>query len=137
MNIDDNYYSKTTKGVTITAFPMFIDERSRPEDKFYFWVYQLCIDNKSGKKLKFLKNAQFLADKHGLKYSQINQGLLNRVYELNDGGYIEQAFSVPLKSESGILYDSYFEVEDEEGQIYKLDVPSFPLESPFDRKVLN
>lgn len=137
MKFDDNCYSKTTNGVTITAFPMFIDERSDQKKNFFLWAYHLFIDNNSGHCLKILSNTRNFADKKGLKYKQTAKGFEGKSYEINDKTHIEYSFKTLLSAESGVAYDSFFEAIDENGRKYKIDLPAFPLDSPLDNRTIN
>ena len=38
-------YSKTTKGVTVTVTPYFLDDQSSPNEGHYVWAYQVNIKN--------------------------------------------------------------------------------------------
>ena len=48
-------YSKTTKKITITVNPYFLEEQSEPDDQHYVWAYQVTINN-LGKERVQLKN---------------------------------------------------------------------------------
>ena len=45
-------YSKTTKGVTVTVTPYFLDDQSSPQESHYVWAYQVNIKNLSTTTMK-------------------------------------------------------------------------------------
>ena len=40
-----NMYHQTTRGIRVTVMPVYIDERSSPEQGKYFWAYRVVIFN--------------------------------------------------------------------------------------------
>ena len=40
-------YSKTTRGITVTVKPYFLDDQSSPQENHYVWAYQVNIKNSS------------------------------------------------------------------------------------------
>ena len=53
-------YTKTTKKISITVNPYYLEDQSEPEDQHYVWAYQVTINNLSNKTLnhsgKWFKN---------------------------------------------------------------------------------
>ena len=47
-------YKETTHGITVTAMPVYIDERSEPEKDQHFWAYRICIRNDSAQTVKLI-----------------------------------------------------------------------------------
>ena len=45
-------YTKTTKGVTVTVTPYFLDDQSSPQESHYVWAYQVNIKNSSSNTMK-------------------------------------------------------------------------------------
>ena len=45
-------YSKTTKGITVTVTPYFLDDQSSPQVSHYVWAYQVNIKNLSASTMK-------------------------------------------------------------------------------------
>ena len=45
-------YSKTTRGITVTVKPYFLDEQSSPQENHYVWAYQVNIKNSSNSTMK-------------------------------------------------------------------------------------
>ena len=48
-------YTKTTKKISITVNPYYLEDQSEPEDQHYVWAYQVTINNLSGERVQ-LKN---------------------------------------------------------------------------------
>ena len=38
-------YRETTRAITVTVRPSFLDDQSRPEDNYFVWAYEVTILN--------------------------------------------------------------------------------------------
>ena len=38
-------YEKTTRAITVTVQPFYLDEQSSPDEEHYVWAYKVCIEN--------------------------------------------------------------------------------------------
>ncbi len=36
-------YARTTRSITVTVEPFYLDEQSAPEENHYVWAYHVCI----------------------------------------------------------------------------------------------
>ena len=48
-------YSKTTKNISITVKPSYLEDQSEPDEQHYVWAYQITINN-LGRETVQLKN---------------------------------------------------------------------------------
>ena len=58
-------YSKTTKGVTVTVTPYFLDDQSSPNEGHYVWAYQVNIKNSSHRTMKLNHRNWVIIDANG------------------------------------------------------------------------
>ena len=42
---DRALYTATTRGITVSVEPTYLDARSSPHDSQYFWAYRVIIEN--------------------------------------------------------------------------------------------
>ena len=58
-------YSKTTKGITVTVTPYFLDDQSSPLESHYVWAYQVNIKNLSASTMKLNHRNWVIIDANG------------------------------------------------------------------------
>ena len=58
-------YSKTTKGITVTVTPYFLDDQSSPQEGHYVWAYQVNIKNLSSNTIKLNRRNWVIIDANG------------------------------------------------------------------------
>ena len=61
-------YSKTTKGVTVTVTPYFLDDQSSPNEGHYVWAYQVNIKNSSHSTMKLNQRNWVIIDANLVTY---------------------------------------------------------------------
>ena len=129
-------YSKTTKNISITVNPYFLEEQSEPDDQHYVWAYQVTIDNQSKEKIQLINRYWKIIDSNGTKQEVSGQGLVGEQPVLNPGEKFEYTSGTPLSTPSGFM-EGYYEMETIEGVKFEAYIPQFSLDSPFTSKKLN
>jgi ApaG protein len=133
---EDNNYCKTTKGITVSAYPLYMAEESDPDDNKFVWAYHVTIENNSEKAVKLLKRKWLVADARGIHKEIKGDGVMGEQPVLDPGDSFEYTSGAPLSSASGIMVGEY-QMESNEGELFNVDVPAFSLDSPHTNKTLN
>ena len=129
-------YTKTTKKISITVSPYFLEDQSDPDDLHFVWAYQVTINNLS-KNVVQLKNRYWkIIDSNGTKQEVKGEGVIGEQPVLNPGEKFEYTSGTPLTTPSGFMEGSY-EMEIKNGSIFKALIPQFSLDSPFTSNKLN
>jgi len=129
-------YNKTTKKISITVSPYFLEDQSDPDDQHFVWAYQVTINNLS-KNVVQLKNRYWkIIDSNGTKQEVKGEGVIGEQPVLNPGEKFEYTSGTPLTTPSGFMEGSY-EMEIKNGSIFKALIPQFSLDSPFTSNKLN
>ena len=129
-------YTKTTKKISITVNPYFLEDQSEPEDQHYVWAYQVTINN-LGKESVQLKNRYWkIIDSNGSKQEVKGEGVVGEQPILNPGEKFEYTSGTPLSTPSGFM-GGHYEMETKEGKIFEAVIPQFSLDSPFIKNNLN
>jgi len=129
-------YTKTTKKISITVSPYFLEDQSDPDDQHFVWAYQVTINNLS-KNVVQLKNRYWkIIDSNGTKQEVKGEGVIGEQPVLNPGEKFEYTSGTPLTTPSGFMEGSY-EMEIKNGSIFKALIPQFSLDSPFTSNKLN
>ena len=129
-------YTKTTKKISITVNPYFLEDQSEPDDQHYVWAYQVTINNE-GKEIVQLKNRYWkIIDSNGTKQEVKGEGVVGEQPILNPGEKFEYTSGTPLSTPSGFM-GGHYEMETKTGKKFEAIIPQFSLDSPFIKNNLN
>jgi ApaG protein len=129
-------YRAVTRDIEVTVEPNFLPEKSSAEDGQFFWSYTVVITN-SGEETVQLKTRQWIiTDATGRQQRVRGDGVVGEQPVLAPGERFEYTSGVPLATASGFMAGSY-EMENEAGERFEIEVPAFSLDSPGGKRVLN
>ncbi len=126
-------YSKTTKGITITVKPYFLEDQSSPHESHYVWAYKVSIQNLSNISMKLNHRNWIIIDAHGKIINVQGEGVVGEFPVLEPGESFEYTSGTPLKTNNGIMQGFYLMSQDN-GKQHKIDIPAFSLDSPYNKK---
>ena len=129
-------YEKTTHSITITVQPFYLDEQSSPDEEHYVWAYKVNIENGGGQTVKLLNRHWRITDSFGRLQEVQGAGVVGEQPVLKPGDSFEYTSGTPLPTPSGIMVGTY-EMESEQGERFKVDIPAFSLDSPYDSAAVN
>jgi ApaG protein len=129
-------YRAVTRDIEVTVEPNFLPEKSSAEDGQFFWSYTVIITN-SGEETVQLKTRQWIiTDAAGRQQRVRGDGVVGEQPMLAPGERFEYTSGVPLATASGFMAGSY-EMENQAGERFEIEVPAFSLDSPGGKRVLN
>ena len=96
-------YSKTTKGVTVTVTPYFLDDQSSPQESHYVWAYQVNIKNLSESTMKLNHRNWVIIDANGKIMNVQGEGVVGEFPTLQPGESFEYTSGTPLKTTNGTV----------------------------------
>jgi len=129
-------YSQTTRSITVTVRPFFLEDQSSPDDAHYVWAYHVRIEN-DGRETVQLRNRYWrITDSLGRVQEVRGAGVVGEQPVLRPGDSFEYTSGVPLPTPSGIMVGSY-QIENETGERFDVAVPPFSLDSPHQPVQLN
>jgi ApaG protein len=129
-------YSSLTDDIRVTVRPEFSTERSEPSDDSYFWIYTIEIVNQGRRKVKLTHRHWRITDAFGHIETVDGPGVVGEQPTIAPGQAYRYSSGCPLKTPTGFMTGSY-DMVDEEGRRFEVEIPAFSLDSPFLRKVLN
>lgn len=129
-------YSCVTRDIEITVLPEFVPERSDASEGHYFWAYTVEIANQSEITVQVTARHWKITDANGQMEEVKGTGVVGEQPVLKPGETFRYTSGCPLTTSSGIMSGSY-QVVDEAGNIFDIEVPTFSLDSPFTKRVLN
>lgn len=122
-------YRESTHRITVTAMPVFIDERSDPEKGHYFWAYRIQIVNNNPEKAQLISRYWHITDANGVSEEVYGDGVVGEQPQLSPGETFEYTSGCPLSTPSGIM-TGHFIVINEQGEELKIKIPAFSLDLP-------
>src|SRR3981189_981136 len=125
-----------TRQIEVTVEPNFMPKRSSVEKREYFWSYTIVI-TKTGAETGQLRTRHWIIpDASGRKQEVRGEGVVGEQPVLAPGERFEYTSGVPLTTASGFMTGRY-QMVSASGERFEIDVPTFSLDSPDSKRVLN
>ena len=129
-------YRAITRDIEVTVEPNFLPERSSAQKQQYFWSYTIVITNSGPEAVKLRTRHWIITDATGRQQEVRGEGVVGEQPVLAPGERFEYTSGVPLPTASGFMTGRY-QMESESGEKFEINVPTFSLDSPEARRVLN
>ncbi len=123
-------YASKTGEIHITVQPFFLRSHSFPEKSQFMWSYHVQIENKGDVPCQLVNRFWHITDGNGHIQRVSGEGVVGKKPILNPGELFEYTSGTPLPTPSGFM-SGYYEMETAEGEIIKVSIPHFSLDSPF------
>ena len=122
-------YARTTRSITVTVEPFYLDEQSSPEENHFVWAYHVRIQNHGEQTVQLLTRFWRITDSLGNVQGVRGDGVVGEQPILNPGESFEYTSGTPLPTPSGIMVGAY-QMLAQSGERFEIDVPAFSLDSP-------
>lgn len=129
-------YRAVTRQIEVTVEPNFMPDRSSVERSQYFWSYTIVITNSGQETVQLRTRHWIITDASGHRQEVRGEGVVGEQPVLAPGERFEYTSGVPLPTASGFMTGRY-QMVSESGERFEIDVPTFSLDSPDSRRVLN
>ena len=129
-------YSETTKGITVTVEPFYLEDQSSPTENHYVWAYHVKIENGGAETVQLRRRYWRITDGRGQVQEVRGPGVVGEQPVLAPGESFEYTSGTPLPTPSGIMVGSY-EMEARNGESFSIRIPAFSLDSPHQAVRLN
>ncbi len=122
-------YQETTRSISVTVKPIYLEDQSSPSDSHYVWAYQVRIENKGHETVQLINRYWRITDSRGRVREVRGAGVVGEQPILKPGEAFEYTSGTPLPTPSGIMVGSY-EMVSATGGCFDVAVPPFSLDSP-------
>ncbi|HEX4111465.1 MAG TPA: Co2+/Mg2+ efflux protein ApaG [Stellaceae bacterium] len=129
-------YSETTRSITVTVEPTYLEDQSSPAEDRYVWAYHVRIENGGGETVQLRRRHWRITDGMGRTQEVRGPGVVGEQPVLGPGQAFEYTSGTPLNTPSGIMVGSY-EMETRQGESFEIAIPAFSLDSPHQSVRLN
>ncbi len=125
-------YTHETDQIKVSVYPIFLDNQSNPDEYHFLWAYHVKIENLSHSVVQLRSRYWRIIDGFGRLQEVKGPGVVGEQPILNPGDSFEYTSGTPLSTPSGIMEGHYL-METSQGHELTVRIPSFSLDSPFDR----
>ena len=129
-------YRAVTRQIQVVVEPSFLPERSSAEHGRFFWAYTVVIFNSGQETVQLKTRHWIITDGAGRNQEVRGEGVVGEQPVLAPGERFEYTSGVPLPTASGFMTGRY-QMVSESGERFEIDVPTFSLDSPDNKRVLN
>src|SRR5256885_11142228 len=129
-------YRAVTRQIEVTVEPNFLPERSSIDRGQYFWSYTIVITNTGAETVQLRTRHWTITDATGRKQEVRGEGVVGEQPVLAPGERFEYTSGVPLPTASGFMTGRY-QMVSASGERFEIDVPTFSLDSPDNRRGVN
>ncbi len=129
-------YTQTTRSISITVQPKYLEERSSPPDSNYVWAYHVRIENSGRETVQLVTRYWRITDAFGRVQEVRGPGVVGEQPVLKPGDKFEYTSGTPLSTPSGIMVGAY-QMETADGERFDAAIPAFSLDSPHQAVRLN
>lgn len=129
-------YSETTRSITVTVKPVYLEDQSSPVENRYVWAYHVRIENRGRETVQLRRRYWKITDNRGQIQEVRGPGVVGEQPVLAPGESFEYTSGTPLPTPSGIMAGTY-EMETKGGESFSVAIPAFSLDSPHQPVRLN
>jgi ApaG protein len=133
---DRRMYRAVTRQIEVTVEPNFMPERSSAENSRFFWSYTIVITNTGDETVQLRTRHWIITDASGKQEEVRGEGVVGEQPTIAPGERYEYTSGVPLSTASGFMTGRY-QMVSETGERFEIDIPTFSLDSPHHKRVLN
>ncbi len=129
-------YSATTRHIRVSVRPVYLEDQSAPTDSHFVWAYQVKIENLGKETVQLRSRHWRITDARGELHEVRGPGVIGEQPVLEPGDVYEYTSGTPLATPSGIMMGEY-QMENERGEMFDIEIPAFSLDSPYQPVRLN
>jgi ApaG protein len=129
-------YQAVTRQIEVTVTPQYLAERSAPDRGEYFWAYTIEITNRGAETVQLRTRYWRITDANGRRQEVRGAGVVGKQPVLKPGDSFEYTSGVPLPTPSGFMTGTYGMVS-AAGEPFDIEIPTFSLDAPEEKRTLN
>lgn len=129
-------YKAVTRQISVSVKPFYLEDESEPDESRYIWAYQIEIENLGPDTVQLQSRHWSIINAYGQTEEVFGDGVVGEQPILEPGDAFEYTSGAPLSTPSGFMRGTY-QMTDEKGKSFDIEIPIFSLDSPHDRQLLN
>ena len=128
-------YHARTQDLTVKVRPEFLESQSDPDENHYVWAYHVRIENAGDVAVQLLHRHWRITDAFGNEKRVDGEGVVGVDPIIPAGASFEYNSGASLATPSGSM-QGHYDIEDEDGNEFEIEIPAFSLDSPYQTVVL-
>jgi ApaG protein len=120
----------------VSVEPTYLETRSSPDSSQYFWAYRVIIENLGPETVQLLSRHWMITNARGELTEVKGPGVVGVQPILKPGESFEYTSGAPLNTPSGMMGGAY-QMENESGERFNIEIPAFSLDSPNQGVLMN
>lgn len=129
-------FNATTEGFNVRVTPTYLQEQSTPEERRWMWAYTIEIENVGVETAQLKSRHWMIIDANGHIREVDGPGVVGEQPVLYPGDSFTYTSGCPLETSSGFMRGHY-EMQSADGRLFRVEIPSFSLDIPHERRTLN
>jgi ApaG protein len=129
-------YLANTRGIAVSVEPTYLESGSSPESSQYLWAYRVIIENLGQETVQLLSRHWMITNARGELTEVKGAGVVGEQPILKPGQRFEYTSGAPLNTPSGMMGGAY-QMENEAGERFDIEIPTFSLDRPNQGQFLN
>jgi len=119
----------TTRGIRVQVESFYDEDRSSPQESYYFFAYQVRISNEGAEKAQLISREWIITDANGESQRVQGPGVVGEQPVLAPGEAFEYTSFCPLSTAVGTMQGSYRMVCPD-GSSFEAEIAPFSLAAP-------
>jgi ApaG protein len=129
-------YTATTRAICVTVRPQYLPDQSEPDKSQHVWAYQVKIENKGDIAVQLRSRHWKITDGLGRLQEVKGPGVVGKTPRLRPGEVFEYTSGTSLSTSSGFMGGTY-QMVNETGENFDIEIPTFSLDTPGVSRQLN
>lgn len=119
----------TTRGIRVQVESFYDEDRSSPQENYYFFAYRVLVSNVGSEKAQLVSREWIITDANGEEQRVQGAGVVGEQPMLSPGEDFEYTSFCPLSTTVGTMHGSYRMVL-ADGQSFEAEIAPFSLAVP-------
>jgi ApaG protein len=119
----------TTRGIRIQVESIYVEERSDPQESYYFFAYHVVISNVGQETAQLMSREWIITDSDGNVERVQGDGVVGEQPLLGPGQVFEYTSFCPLRTSMGSMQGSYL-MRPAAGESFRAEIAPFTLAVP-------
>ena len=119
----------TTGGIRIQVESMYVEERSDPQESYFFFAYHVVISNVGDEAAQLISREWIITDSDGNVERVQGAGVVGETPMLEPGGTFEYTSFCPLRTSMGSMQGGYM-MRSSGGETFRAEIAPFTLAVP-------
>ncbi len=135
-DITKSPYSSSTQGIQVSVKTEFVDYQQNLLGSLFIWAYHVHITNQSKENVRLIKRYWKIIDEKGVIQEVSGEGVIGEKPTILPNTSFQYDSGVHLRHPSGIM-GGHYEMQRENGEIFIVKIPTFSLDIPNTKSLIN